>query len=317
MKIRWGFASIAIAVFIALALCLYCKFIGDKFRQRSEGTDEYALNRSVDEDVVADGDLGDEIEDDVEDYVGKEPIDIYCAESERLRKVFDARIERLSKETVFEIDGRYVVDCKNWEKEYYQPLYREVKNAMARVLGTDDYLAIWENLTLVQEIAKINITIPYTYRTKFYRNEISLDLLTIYSLAILYENRENMLKDTIYEVSEINGQYRENNSIIILNTFPPQAFATTTFDLSWHIMTVYSFKNERSRKILYEIATNNIDDYVLVSLASFATFYLSFFYDSFDLIPPLNERLENAFDQFYNQCPESFKEQLNGKDAKD
>ena len=220
-------------------------------------------------------------------------------------------------EAVLEIEGRYVVDYKRWEKEYYQPLYREVKNAMARVLGTDDYLAIWENLTLVQEIAKINITIPYTYRTKFYRNEISLDLLTIYSLAILYENRENMLKDTIYEVSEINGQYRENNSIIILNTFPPQAFATTTFDLSWHIMTVYSFKNERSRKILYEIATNNIDDRMLSSLAGFATFYLSFFYDSSDLIPPLNERLETAFEQFYNQCPRSLKDQLEEKDAKD
>ena len=71
MKIRWGFASIAIAVFIALALCLYCKFIGDKSRQRSEGTGEYALNRPIDEVVVADGDLGDEIEDDVEDYVDK------------------------------------------------------------------------------------------------------------------------------------------------------------------------------------------------------------------------------------------------------
>ena len=82
-------------------------------------------------------------------------------------------------------------------------------------------------------------------------------------------------------------------------------------------MAIYSFKNERARKILYEIATNNIDDRLLVSLARFATFYLSFFYDSFDLIPPLHERLENAFDQFYNQCPESFKEQLNGKDAKD
>ena len=339
MKIRWGFASIAIAVFIALALCLYCKFIGDKSRQRSEGTDESALNRPIDEVVAADGDLGDEIEDDVEDYVGKEPIDIYLAESERIRNIFGARGEQLLKEAeaVLEIEGRYVVDYKRWEKEYYQPLYREVKNAMARVWGTDDYLAIWENLAFVQEISKIDLTIPYAYRTKFYPPEISLDLLTIYSLAILYDNRENILKDTIYEVSEINEQYGENNSKEIgrlfnsygggmlggnnsnnvLKTFPPQAFTRTTFDYSWHIMAIYSFKNERARKILYEIATNNIDDYVLISLARFASFYLSFFYDSCDLIPPLNERLENAFDQFYNQCPESFKEQLNGKDAKD
>ena len=48
-----------------------------------------------------------------------------------------------------------------------------------------------------------------------------------------------------------------------------------------------------------------------------ATFYLSFFYDSSDLIPPLHERLETAFEQFYNQCPESLKEQLDGKDVKD
>lgn len=364
MKIRWGFASIAIAVFIALALCLYCKFIGDKFRQRSEGTDEYALNRSVDEDVAADGDLGDEIEDDVEDYVGKEPIDIYFAESERLRKVFDVRGEQLLKEAeaVLEIEGRYVVDYKRWEKEYYQPLYREVKNAMARVWGTDDYLAIWENLAFVQEISTIDLTIPYAYRIKFYPTEISLDLLTIYSLAILYDNRENILNGTIYEDSEIGDQYRKKyrDSYFLWNLFsprysfenallttgggflgeemdpiaadnirsifhkmniwlifPPRYSIRTTFDNSWHIMAIYSFKNERARKILYEIATNNIDDYVLDSLARFATFYLSFFYDSFDLIPPLNERLENAFDQFYNQCPESFKEQLNGKDAKD
>ena len=355
MKIRWGFASIAIAVFIALALCLYCKFIGDKSRQRSEGTGEYALNRPIDEVVVADGDLGDEIEDDVEDYVGKEPIDIYFAESERLRKVFDVRRKRLSKETSLVTEGRRVDNYyERYEEGFYQPLYSEVKKAMARVLGTDDYLAFWEDLTLVQEISKSNknITIPYA-------SEISLDLLTIYSLAILYENRENILNGTIYEDSEIGDQYRKKNSKklgmlfnssytyenailttgrgflgneqpIVTNNirsvfhkmniwliFPPRYSIRTTFDYSWHIMAIYSFKNERARKILYEIATNNIDDYVLISLARFATFYLSFFYDSSDLIPPLNERLETAFEQLYNQCPESLKEQLDGKDVKD
>ena len=225
---------------------------------------------------------------------------------------------------------------------------------MARVLGTDDYLAFWEDLTLVQEISKSNknITIPYA-------SEISLDLLTIYSLAILYENRENILNGTIYEASEIGDQYRKKNSKklgmlfnssytyenailttgrgflgdeqpIVTNNirsvfhkmniwliFPPRYSIRTTFDNSWHIMAIYSFKNERARKILYEIATNNIDDRLLDSLARFATFYLSFFYDSSDLIPPLNERLETAFEQLYNQCPESLKEQLDGKDVKD
>ena len=317
--------SILVVVLLLIFLSLYWRFYDRSFTELdvvNDKTPKPSPGVDIDEDKIRTDNVKDCLEESYESEIkcgDANPIDIYLAESERIRKVFFSSGEQLLKEaeTVFEIEGRYVVDCKNWEKEYYQPLYREVKNAMARVLGTDDYLAIWENLTLVQEIAKINITIPYTYRTKFYRNEISLDLLTIYSLAILYENRENMLKDTIYEVSEINGQYRENNSIIILNTFPPQAFATTTFDLSWHIMTVYSFKNERSRKILYEIATNNIDDRMLSSLAGFATFYLSFFYDSSDLIPPLNERLETAFEQFYNQCPRSLKDQLEEKDAKD
>ena len=357
MKKIFVWVPVLVVVFSLCLLISYlrrCNNPSNNSEVAIDNTSEYLNNEKIGEHKMFEIDLGDDLEEDYggNDDVGENPVDRYFAESERIHKLFSVRKEQL-KESSLVIGGRRVDNYyERYEEGFYRPLYREVKKAMARVLGTADYLAFWENLTLVQDISKSNksITIPYA-------GEISLDLLTIYSLAILYENRENILKSTVYEDSEIGDQYRKNdlknlwflfksddsyeNAILttgraFLGTeepaiteyirssfhkmniwliFPPRYSVRATFDPSWHIMAIYSFKNERSRKILYDIATNNIDDRFLISLARFATFYLPLSYDSNDFIPSLNALLKTDFEQFYNQCPEQLKEKLDGKEV--
>lgn len=367
------FGLISILGFVLLLLLVFhwrlCNKPSPDSKAVNENTSTSPILEKLDEVENAEErviDAQDENYKEIEDDADKDPIDIYIAESKRIREIFIARREQLNKEAFIEIEDQKVPDYELWEKKFYQSLFKEVKSAMKRVFGTDDFLTSWENGTAVQIVLKVrelssddyeNICIPYKMDEK-YLPVRPLPLLMIYSLATIYENRSVILKDTFYEDSYEGDLYRikyfnlssklfnsidwSENTILngfariekttplkdlsirpmffrmdIWNIFPPRFHIRTTFDDSWFLMAIYSFKNERARKILYELATNNNNDRFLSSLARFATFYLPLFYDSSDLIPSLNTRLETYFEQFYNQCPRSLKDQFDGKDVKD
>lgn len=339
MKIRWGFASIAIAVFIALALCLYCKFIGDKFRQRSEGTDEYSLNRSVDEDVAADGDLGDEIEDDVED-VDKDLIDRYLAEATALSKEFNPIRKRISKETIdfmhdhagmYGLGGmvEYENDAGKMDKEYWRPLFEKSKEAMKRVAGSDDLLEMWEN-NIIQKLLGISQRKPDDHADA----NGPLDLAALYILALLNEKRDEILVDTVFENSmtgveartkikesiqsdgwpyaelppiweyfvpffgaskTVNDSYIKNNAYSI---FPPNGKLLFDFDRAWLVMAIYSYKNKRSQKILYELFKNDS------SLATRALQYITLNSVDDELKAEIKNDLKQTIAKFQEDYPE-------------
>ena len=70
----------------------------------------------------------------------------YIEESKKLKDEFTPVWERLRQETF--ITGKHGsrdVDIKKWETEYYRPLFEKSRQAMIRITGRDDYLALWKN----------------------------------------------------------------------------------------------------------------------------------------------------------------------------
>ena len=137
----------------------------------------------------------------------------YIQESIKLQEEFTPLCKQLLTEAIIEIDGRKITDYVRWEKEYYQPLFEKSKQAMERVTGTDDYLSMWENRIpqrLSANMAKWSkdkssaevqsTNIPYSNFTS---------LSTIYSLAICYERRHEILENTEYEDTE-KGEEKRN-----------------------------------------------------------------------------------------------------------
>ena len=257
----------------------------------------------------------------------------YLDESRKLAKEFATLFEQLINEALIEVDGWKIPDYVRWEKEYYQPLFENSRQAMARITGTDDYLEMWENkipqkiVTSMTDWSKgkgydetQSINIPYG---DYLSNLENLPLSTICTLAICCEHRDEILKDTEYEDSERGGKIRDLRQGIIQNpwaitsgmgrlspiqsqeiheqfkrlnmyfVFPLRFPGTrTTFDNSWHTMAIYSFKNDRARDLLFEMATCSDDKYD--PLADWAIYYLSLFPNSGELLPKVNNLLDEA-----------------------
>ena len=253
----------------------------------------------------------------------------YIQESKKLAEEFTPLCKQLLTEAIIEIGGQKITDYVRWEKEYYQPLFEKSKQAMERVTGTDDYLSMWENRIpqrLSANMAKWSkdkssaevqsTNIPYSNFTS---------LSAIYSLAICYERRHEILENTEYEDTE-KGEERRNakeemlqkalqsdgmmggmgasvqrekiqmleqfKKLNLYYPFPPRFATPTTFDGSWDIMAIYSFKNDRARDLLFEMATRSDDKYD--QFAGWANYYLSLFPNSGELLPKVKNLLNEA-----------------------
>lgn len=344
MKKRWVFASITIAVLIAFALCLYCKYKGDKSPQRTEETNESALNRPVDEVVVADGDLSDEVEDDVD----KDLIDRYRAEATALSNEFNPIRKRISKETIdflhahagmYGMGGpvEYENEQGRWDKEYWRPLFEKSREAMKRVAGSDDLLEMWEN-NIFQKLLGISKGKPDDRAD----TNIQLDLTTLYLLALLNEKRDEILDGTVFENSKagveartkikesiqsdgqpyaelppfwgcfvpfsaseaVNDSFIKNN---VYSLFPPNGRILFDFDRAWLVMAIYSYKNKRSQKILYELFKNDS------SLATLALQYITLNDVDDELKAEIKNDLKQTIAKFQEDYPEIGKKIFNSE----
>ena len=261
-------------------------------------------------------------------------LETYLEESRKLSEEFTPLHNRLCKEGFVVLDAGKKLkthDYERWEKEYYQPLFRKAKEAMEIVLGVDDYLSMWENKipqklwAAGQREFDKGASVPYT---SWALSKGELSLLTLYTLAVAYDQRSEILKDSVYEDSpegadfredvtafteysirnpwEFQGAYKDEicemfKRIEVWYIFPPRMWEYATFDDSWHAMAIYSFKNERSRNILYEIASESEEDYG--ALADWACYYLALSPGSNELLPDVKNRLKERIAVFREEEP--------------
>ena len=237
----------------------------------------------------------------------------YIKESQKLHDEFTTLRERMNKE-VADVDEQWYNGVGRWEREYYQPFYEKSKQAMRRVTGTDDDLSFWEN-SIPQKISK-GIKDKDQSR-EFQRFGEGSYLFLNYTLAIVHERRAEILRGTEYDDSDKGEKirklrpdrfytswpglgpnpteqekYREElKKMNIYFVFPPRFLQFgTTYDESWQIMAVYSFKNDRARDLLLDIAVNPSEK--VGSLASWAVYYLSLFPNSGVLLPKIKTLLQ-------------------------
>lgn len=155
----------------------------------------------------------------------------------------------------------------------------------------------------VEELSATSI--PYSGQIgEFWENPFGMQLFMLSTLAVVDERRDEILKDSVYENSEKGAKIRESarfslsmrnpwtlggmapdddrrreaevrNSfqrIGVWYVFPPRSYQPT-YDSSWYAMAIYSFKNERARKILFEIACSQ--DEQDRPFSDWAVYYLS------------------------------------------
>ena len=267
----------------------------------------------------------------------------YLKESQLLYDSFIKIYDRLSNEEIVDLGGFSVANYIKWEQEYYQPLFKEAEKAMERVSGTSDYLEMWENNVPQIILEKIETQDQdHLIRFPFLRPYITtrrVSLLELCSLSIIYKNRDKILKGTIYEDSDEGDKRR--NAIFTLNPtpiipairrysivenefekesnylmkigihypFPPRHNRKFIFDISWHAMAIYSFKNERSNKILYKVATeSDIRDKIFQRnmLSDFSAYFFTLSNESSEDVNKLDIFLKELLAAFQFEHPDIY-----------
>ncbi|MBR4751581.1 MAG: hypothetical protein IK077_07450, partial [Thermoguttaceae bacterium] len=228
---------------------------------------------------------------------------------------------------------------ERWEREYYQPLFERSKQAMLRVADCDDYLSMWEKKVpqriieategLVDKVRKTP-SVPYfgVHEHGKAAYAAKMKLLTLCELSVVFQNREEILKDSVYEDTEQGARIREPRiANVICNPwelvgryeatrqicekiglwyiFPPREISEiageTTFDSSWHTMAIYSFKNDRSENILYELITDPSAEF---ELADWAVYYLALSPNSARFLPHVNKEIQERIVSFQKEFPQ-------------
>ena len=262
----------------------------------------------------------------------------YFEESRILSEEFTPLYRQLQKEGVVALsDGQKVPDFERWEKEYYQPLFEKSKRAMLRVSGVNDYLSMWESeipLKIITDIRDLSFdknkaediqttTIPYNLYDMPFNWFPGMQLFALSTLAVVYERRNEILRNTVYEDTENGAKIRALSSYIrnpwtvsamssdseidnearttfermgIWYVFPPR-YDAMSFDYSWCVMAIYSFKNERAREVLYKMALRSFerDD---SSLSDWAVYYLTLSPDSKSFLPKVKAHLKELIGTF-------------------
>jgi hypothetical protein len=253
-------------------------------------------------------------EDKTEAITDEQLIERYIQESEKLKAVADPIYAYLKDQAWIQKRYGNVLDEDRWYREYDQPIFEAVKLAMKRVTGTDDYLEICENRIHDRTRAiKIIIVSPISslYRGKGY------SLSELYTFAIVYDNQSELLTGIPEYGMEVNGKFYGNFShgfftasptepIDIVSrpmTFPPIHDLDVMYDSFWEIVAIYSFKNDRARDLLFEIAIRpreKYDDYFL----DLAAYYLSLLPSSGELLPRAKILLKEAIARVRENFPE-------------
>ncbi len=270
----------------------------------------------------------------------------YLEEAQRISEEFTPLYKHLEKEAFINWGDEKIIDYSRWENEYYQPLFKRSRKAMRKVVGDEDYLAMWEKKipqmiteTLQKESQKDRNSqlgcVPY-YDLKSSFSEWGMQLLYLYTLSTAHEQRKEILKGTDYEDSregakirssktvypEIqnpwnfllsNGDDKRNekilemfNAIDVYFFFPPRkgtvpGSAGLTYDFTWDLLTIYSFKSERSEKLLYELA---LDPETAPQFADFAIFCLALSPNSSRFLPCVNSMLPLSIKSFQDAYPQ-------------
>ena len=273
----------------------------------------------------------------------------YLEESRNLNQEFTSLCNQLRKQVKITIDSENIRDYFLWDREYCQPLFERSKQIMRRLTGCDDYLSMWEEGYMQKIIAatdnlyrdnKFDViestSVPYLgvmdHMTTM--NYGRLSLLTLYTLAIIDEQRDNILENSVYENSEkganlrskwfgahgvanpkwfVNKMYREKhiNSGIGYD-FPPRelnGLGAATFETSWYVMAIYSFKNERSENLLYELIHDlNVERSIVnmekPNIADWAVYYLALSPNSTRFLPEVKNELQERIASFRKDFPQ-------------
>ena len=194
---------------------------------------------------------------------------------------------------------------ERWEREYYQPLQEKTQKLLAEIFGIDDHLALWEN----------NIPQTMFVFKDCLKREDDVQVYTAYRMnsirAILNERRAEILRGTRYE-----GTVRSN--IIIGGWYRVVQHVDEQLNAVWDIMAIYSFKNDRARDLLFDIATRPTDKDLYNNrcdpLADWAVYYLSLFPNSGELLPQAKSLLKEAITGAKENYPGRAKHFLNGSD---
>ncbi len=273
----------------------------------------------------------------------------YLEESRNLNQEFTPLCNQLRKQVKITIDGENIRDYFLWDREYCQPLFERSKQIMRRLTGCDDYLSMWEEGYMQKIIAatdnlyrdnKFDViestSVPYLgvmdHMTTM--NYGRLSLLTLYTLAIIDEQRDNILENSVYENSEkganlrskwfgahgvanpkwfVNKMYREKHiNSGIWYDFPPRelnGFGAATFETSWYVMAIYSFKNERSENLLYELIHDlNVERSIVnmekPNIADWAVYYLALSPNSARFLPRVKKEIQERIVSFQKEFPQ-------------
>jgi len=234
----------------------------------------------------------------------------YLQESEKLKEKFIPIFERLKKEAVTKVERRLGMhDPERWLREYDHPLFVAAKQAMKRIAGTDNYLELWENRTLgrIKDIVFIKVLIGSSDQHRPRDDDSipgslfsgSVSLLTLYTLAVVNENHKELIQGIfvpVYDYGDsgppLMAPKPVEKVLWVPLTFPSIALSNATYDSSWEVMAIYSFKNDRARDIMFNLATSS--DEKDAFMADWAAYYLPFFPNSGELLPKLEPLIEEA-----------------------
>ncbi|MBQ9813146.1 MAG: hypothetical protein IJM54_07510 [Thermoguttaceae bacterium] len=259
----------------------------------------------------------------------------YLEESRKISEEFTPLYNRLKEEAFINVDNLKIPDIERWEREYYTRLFERSKQTMRQITGYDDYLSAWEHNIPQKIIAAENerrlinsninddtfrsVSIPYSVSS-----DGMLSLLSVYTLAVVDERRASILNGTAFEDSENGAKIREtrppgNPWTLPMGLgespelrkmfkrmkrwilFPPRTTSFVQLDASWHVMAIYSFRNERSENLLFTIIN---DPNVESGLADWAVYYLALSPDSSRFLPDVKKEFSLRIKSFRRAYPQ-------------
>lgn len=246
----------------------------------------------------------------------------FLEEYRKLLKEFAPIHEQLRREAFILHDRWLSMDHERCEKEYFQPLSEKSKNVMEKIIGTNDYLFLWEN-NIPQNICAY-IEEQFKGEDYFEARDLHDLFMLNYTLDVFYEHRAEILKDTSYDgiktearnLNKLRGRGINNPLFSVAGS--GDLSINTMFDTSWYIMAIYSFKNDRASDILFDMCA----DFHAVSgffvdydvLGDWAVYYLSLFPNSAELLPKVRSLLKGAIAEEQKNHPDRAQLFLNEND---
>jgi len=203
-------------------------------------------------------------------------------------------------------DGQLFENYLEFLKEYlwwynkfggdYPNLSRKSKEALARTMGTDDYLFLWEN--------SIFQNMPAYIEERFAGEDNAIvRILNLHDL-FLYNYTVDVVIEYLTEMVDEDMNCIRHTRNRGLSSEGPNCI--NRFDFSWYAMAIYSFRNDRARDILFELAISPEEEQVCEggyvdgirrTLADWAVYYLSLLPNTEELLPKIRILLTEELTQ--------------------